>query len=272
MKKGFRLIVLLFLVVGISTNTVAAEGYIFSKTVYKIGNKHKDISILQSALKKDGVYTYNKITTYFGSITQKATKAFQKKYGLKVDGIIGKATLNQMMNLGLIDSQNLPISRSIYRKKTGAYLDWWSQVSKIIKRGDILCIKDFKTGKTFKVKRTFGTNHADCEALTKKDTAIMKEIWGGFSWERRPVLVYKENYVIAASMSNMPHAGVDSKPGGKIVSNRSGGYGKGYNYDMIKNNGMDGHVDLHFKNSKRHKDNKQDPQHQKSIKVAAGLK
>ena len=29
-----------------------------------------------------------------------------------------------------------------------------------------------------------------CEALTAKDTEIMKEIWGGFGWERRPVLVY----------------------------------------------------------------------------------
>lgn len=272
MKRIRKTLVLGVLIAGLGASPVAAQGYTFSQKVYKPTMKHSDIQILQSALKKDGVFTYGKTTTYYGTITKKAVEAFQKKYGLTVDGIIGRQTISKMQSLGLVDGQVETVSRGESRRNTGEYLDWWSQVSnKIIRRGDALLIKDVQTGKTFKVKMTAGTNHADCEALTKDDTVTMKEIWGGFSWTRRPVLVYKDNHVIAASMSNMPHAGVDSKPAGQTVSNRSGGFGTGYNYDTIKGNGMDGHVDLHFKNSKRHKDNRPDPQHQQAVKKAAGM-
>lgn len=43
------------------------------------------------------------------------------------------------------------------------------------------------------------------------------------------------------------------------------------NLDYIKGNGMDGHIDIHFAGSKRHKDGQIDPDHQKCIKIAAGL-
>jgi len=49
-------------------------------------------------------------------------------------------------------------------------------------KGSTFEVVDFYTGKSFFVKRTGGSNHADCETLTVKDTNIMKEIWGGFSW------------------------------------------------------------------------------------------
>ncbi|TCO74595.1 peptidoglycan-binding domain-containing protein [Marinisporobacter balticus] len=254
---------------------IKPTNYTFSKNVYKLGMNHSDMKVLQDVLKKDGVFKNNHTTTYFGPITEKAVKTFQNKYGLKADGIIGKSTINKMKSLGFINGsiKASTTSRGTSQRNVGEYLDWSTQVSnKIINRGDILLIKDLKTGKTFKVKMAVGTNHADCEALNKQETAIMKEIWGGFSWERRPVLVYKDGRSIAASMTNMPHAGLDNKPNGQTVSNRSGGFGSGYNFDLIKGNGMDGHVDLHFKNSKRHKDNKKDPKHQQAVKKAAGIK
>ncbi len=135
-----------------------------------------------------------------------------------------------------------------------------------------MTVQDFETGLQFKVKYTAGSNHADVETLTHNDTNIMKKIWGGFSWERRPVLVFLNGRTIAASMTAMPHAGVEGKTAGQTVSGRSGGYGTGYNYDFVKGNGMSGHVDIHFKNSLRHKDNRQDSKHQSAIKKAAGLR
>lgn len=249
--------------------------YIFSKNAYKLGMNHRDIKVLQDVLKQDGVFKDNNTTTYFGPITKKAVKAFQNKYGLKADGVIGKSTIYKMKSLGFINGsiKVTATSRGATKRKVGEYLDWWTQVSnKIVNRGDVLLIEDLKTGKTFKVKMAVGTNHADCEAINKQETATMKQIWGGFSWERRPVLVYKDGRTIAASMTNMPHAGLDNKPNGQTVSNRSAGFGRGYNYDMVKGNGMDGHVDLHFKNSKRHKDNKKDPKHQQAVKKAAGIR
>ena len=60
-------------------------------------------------------------------------------------------------------------------------------------------VTDIKTGKSFMIKRTFGTNHADVETLTKEDTKVMKEIWGGYSWERRSVVVEVDGNLIAGS-------------------------------------------------------------------------
>ncbi|QAA32793.1 hypothetical protein [Clostridium manihotivorum] len=146
----------------------------------------------------------------------------------------------------------------------------WSQASGLIPRGSTIQVTDLSTGKTFSIKRTFGTNHLDGEASASSDTSTIKSIWGGFSWVRRPVIVNINGRKIAASMTAMPHAGVDSAPALATVSNRSDGYGKGENLDAVKNNGMDGVIDIHFLNSTRHKDNKTDPQHQAAILKAAG--
>jgi hypothetical protein len=130
-------------------------------------------------------------------------------------------------------------------------------------------VKDVYTGKTFKIKRTMGSNHADCEAVSKEDTAIIKSIWGGFNWNTRPVIVSVGGRRLAASMSSMPHAGIDSAPFAAIVNNRSEGYGRGENLDAVKGNGMNGHFDVHFLNSTRHKDGKEDSRHQAAIAVAS---
>jgi len=236
--------------------------------VYKKGLKDKEVEILQRALKADGVYNYHEFTPNFGTVTEEAVKAFQKKYGLTVDGVAGKSTLEKLRDLGLI---TYTVSRGTVNRGYGEYLEW-SQVKKMLKRNEtVMTVQDLETGIQFKVKYTAGSNHADVETLPKDDPEKMKKIWGGFSWTRRPVLVYLNGRVIAASMTAMPHAGVEEKPAGQTVSGRSGGYGKGYNYDFVKGNNMSGHVDIHFKDSRRHKDNKKDPEHQQAIKKAAGL-
>lgn len=157
-----------------------------------------------------------------------------------------------------------------YSSKYGELLDWWTEADKLIPRGSVMQIRDFYTGKTFNLKRTFGTNHADVEALTLQDTSIIKSIWGDFSWERRPVVVYLGGKSIAASLSAMPHAGLDSKPAEALIDNRSGNFGLGVNLDAVKNNGMDGVMDLHFLNSRTHGSNKIDSLHQAAIHIAAG--
>jgi hypothetical protein len=162
------------------------------------------------------------------------------------------------MNLKKIVSKN---------SKDVEVLDWWDEAQYKIPIDGVFEVEDFYTGKKFKVKRMGGTNHADIESLNIEDAKIMKDIWNGFSWERRPVLVNIDGKILAASMSNMPHAGRDDKPAMIWVKNRSDGYGDGTNYDTVKNNGMDGHVDLHFKNSTRHLDGKQDDKHQECIKI-----
>lgn len=129
----------------------------------------------------------------------------------------------------------------------------WSEASKVFPRGAVATIEDVYTGKTFKIKRTFGTNHADVEALTKADTAMIKEIWGGFTWERRPVIVHINGRRLAASLAGMPHAGSS--------------------LDGVPNNGMSGVIDLHFRGSRKHAEGNitatPDPLHQNAISIAA---
>lgn len=152
----------------------------------------------------------------------------------------------------------------------------WGSASKILARGSVATIEDVYTGKRFEIKRTFGTNHADVEALTAADTAVMKQIWGGFTWERRPVIVHIDGRRLAASMAGMPHAGKDSAPNLSYTWGRSDGYGFGQNLDAVKGNAMGGVCDLHFRGSTKHKDGKisatPDPKHQAAISVAAKYK
>ncbi|MDP4090297.1 MAG: hypothetical protein Q8930_13625 [Bacillota bacterium] len=154
-------------------------------------------------------------------------------------------------------------------KKKVEMLDWWKSARDVFPIGSVVTVKDVYTGKTFKIKRTMGANHADCEALTLEDTKIIKSIWGGFSWDVRPVHIYINGRILAASMAGQPHAGVDSAPAYAVVDNRSEGYGRGENLDTIKGNGMDGHFDVHFLNSTHHFDGKLDSRHQAAVKVAS---
>ncbi|WP_461613288.1 hypothetical protein [Clostridium sp. Marseille-QA1073] len=155
-------------------------------------------------------------------------------------------------------------------------LDWWGEAQYLYPIGSVAEIEDIYTGKTFKMKRTFGTNHADVEALTSNDTEVIKSIWGGFSWERRPIVVKINGRRIAASMAGMPHAGNDAYPALSQAPDLSDGYGTGQNLDVVKDNNMDGVCDIHFLNSTRHKDGSveavSDPEHQKNIEIASKSK
>ncbi|SHJ69766.1 peptidoglycan-binding domain-containing protein [Paramaledivibacter caminithermalis] len=255
---------------GLVTHNIGVTGIIGNLTLpkYEKGMSHPEVKIIQKVLKQCGTFNEDAFTTYFGPVTEDAVKDFQSKYGLDVDGVVGTGTLQKMKSLGLI---NFIVSRGSVKRGAGEYLDWKNVKKLLVRNKTILTVKDLKTSLSFKVKVTAGSNHADVEPVSKNDTKVIKKVWGGFSWERRPVLVYLNNRTIAASMTAMPHAGVEGKPAGKYVSGRSGGYGYGYNYDFVKGNGISGHLDIHFKNSRRHKDNRKDSKHQACVKIAAGL-
>ncbi|MHC1685718.1 MAG: hypothetical protein AB6733_22790 [Clostridiaceae bacterium] len=166
-----------------------------------------------------------------------------------------------------------------YRKvvnKTVEVLDWWSEVKAIFPREGIATVTDVYSGIQFNIVRTMGDNHADCETLTIEDTQKMKEVFGGFNWQKRPVIISVNGRNVAASMAGMPHAGSDAAPAFASTSNRSDGYGSGENLDVIKGNDMDGHFDVHFLNSRRHGDGRitdtVDETHQQNIRIASGYK
>ncbi len=123
----------------------------------------------------------------------------------------------------------------------------WDQVNNIMPKYTIFTIIDVETGLTFKVQRRAGSQHADVQPLTQKDTKIMKKIYNGkWSWNRRAILVLVEDQLLAASMHGMPHGAGALK------------------------NGFPGHFCVHFWESTTHKRDKMDPAHQLMILKAAG--
>lgn len=244
----------------------------FAAALVKKGSKGSDVKMIQTTLKELGYFTYPKVTGYYGSVTVEAVKRFQRDNGIASDGIVGKVTMGKLSGgteqktaRTLMATAEIAAVTTI----TGGALDWYKDVKDIWKRGEDAVVTDITTGKSFHVKRTYGSNHADVEPLTKADTQIIKDIWGGFSWERRAVTVEIGNYILAASMTSMPHAGKDSAPANKYISRRSEGYGWGVNLDAVKNNGANGVMDIHFKNSKTHTTNRTLKSQQDMVKKAA---
>lgn len=253
------------------------------KGIYKPGSQSKDVYWIQKALIQLGLLEIDKPTDYYGTMTQEAVKAFQKRFQLEADGIAGEAVLAKLSETGHLllsepetsasgASTGAVFSRGVGERRVGEYVSWYD-IQGQLKRGEtVLTLEDFKTGATYQVKVTYGGVHADVEPLTKADSETIKKLWGGaFSWERRAILVHFNNRVIAASMNGMPHAGVETQPEGKYISGRSAGYGYGYNFDAVKNNGVSGHFCLHFKDSKLHSSRTVDAKHQAMIKLAAGV-
>ena len=107
----------------------------------------------------------------------------------------------------------------------------------------------------------------DVETIDKEATKSLRSVYKDReNWKHRPVLVVMEDgRVYAASSFVLDHAGRDDKPFLKVVDDRSRGYGRGENYDKIKNNGMDGHICIHVRGSKNHFDGKESQKHQSNI-------
>lgn len=242
---------------------------ILHATVYKPELTYMDLPVLQAALHSEGLYQGS-----FGSLYDQKTRdsvtAFQMKYGLAADGVVGKGTLDKLNALKYVSLNQVVVSRGA-GKRTGIPINWYDIKPMLSAGKTVLTVEDFRTGTTFNVQVSYcATVHADIETLTQQDTETVRKLWGGFSWDRRPVLIHFNGEVYAASMNGLPHAGLDSQPEGATVGGRSGGFGSGYNFDDVKGNGIDGHFCLHFVDSRTHGGNKIDEKHQVNIRIAAG--
>ena len=71
----------------------------FTKTL-KFGTKDAEVTTLQTILKGDAtIYPEGLVTGYFGSLTEKAVKAFQTKYVIDPVGIVGPITRAKLNSL-----------------------------------------------------------------------------------------------------------------------------------------------------------------------------
>ena len=195
------------------------------------GNSGKNVLALQQALKIKGFYKAP-IDSKYGDLTVAAVKAFQKSKGLTQDGKAGNDTIKALFGK----------NASNYTYVTER-LDWFSKGVNVFTGSCVYTIKDVNTGKTFRARRRFGSNHLDSEPLTASDTAVLKSLYGGeWSWNRRAILVLYNGHVYAASMNGMPHGTC-----------------------AITNNNFDGHFCIHFYNSRTHGTNRVDEAHQNCV-------
>ncbi|MFP4698255.1 MAG: LysM peptidoglycan-binding domain-containing protein [Eubacteriales bacterium] len=173
-------------------------------------------------------------------------------YGIPVEEVLEANNLSRNSSLTLGQTLKIPVHhipvKEAVSEQHGELLDWWTEARYVFATNDTATVTDFETGRTFNIKRTTGANHADSETLTARDTEVARDIWGGYSWQTRPVIINVDGRNLAASMSFMPH-----------------------DVEYIDGNNISGHFDVHFLNSTRHKDGEIDLNHQEDIKIAAGV-
>jgi hypothetical protein len=115
-----------------------------------------------------------------------------------------------------------------YTGTTTVELVDWTTARDIVQNGEDIQVVDVRTGVVFFIRSFSIGGHADVEPITREDTdAILYSRNGVWAWAPRPVWVTIGERTFAASLNGMPHGG-----------------------GMIHNNGMNGHLCLHFNNTR----------------------
>lgn len=169
-------------------------------------------------------------------------------YAVDEDGSVLDVTRRVKLPVSDKRRRELLATRDKLRQRHYGALLPWSEANTQLPRMAKYDLTDVETGLTFRVQRRAGSSHADMQPLTKQDSAIMKQAFGGkWSWDRRAVIVRYEDRLYAASMNGKPHGG-----------------------DGIPGNEFNGHFCVHYAGSKTHGKKNLDLAHQAMVHKAAG--
>lgn len=80
----------------------------FGDQTLRQGMDHPDVVALQEVLKEKGYFTHHTATGYFGEITLKAVRDFQRDHQLQTDGIVGPLTFNKLNQTQAVKSAVSP--------------------------------------------------------------------------------------------------------------------------------------------------------------------
>ena len=203
------------------------------RTLYK-GSKGDDVSRMQQRL-ADLKYNVT-VTGIYDTATYNAVLAFQRRNYLTPDGIAGKQTQSKIYSDGCVTGDTtIPEEDGSLEGLTGngggpsstsqvKWLMWYDDVKPALKNGQVIRVYEPTTNSSYNVWVYARGKHLDCEPYTSEDAAILRAIWGGNSWNEKPVYVLLPNgtWCIASTFS-MPHQ-----------------------QNPIKDNNFDGHVCIHF--------------------------
>ncbi|MCL1786685.1 MAG: SH3 domain-containing protein [Defluviitaleaceae bacterium] len=122
----------------------------------------------------------------------------------------------------------------------------WSVVRNILPKNTPIDAIDVRTGRSFQLVSFSHGNHADVIPATREDTDTLRQVFGGWTWTPRPIVIFVGDRAIAASINGMPHGGTPNS-----------------------SNGMNGHICMHFVGSRTHNGNRShERDHQNAIREA----
>ncbi len=233
--------------------TSAPDDKYVKYSTLRLGSSGDAVRRMQEALVKKGFLAASQVTGHFLSSTKSAVIRFQAANNLVQDGLAGQKTLATLYGTPIYDTSG--VDTKLYPVEKS---DWYKGIiQRTWLKGKVAVITDVKTGLSFNAKRWSGGAHADVEPLNASDTAVMCKIYGVSSaqeiedrnmYQRRALWVTVGGHSFAASMYGVPH----NYPAG----------------DTLPNNNYRGQFCVHFTNSKTHRTERVDPDHQKAIQYA----
>ena len=231
-----------------------------SYSTLQLGSTGTAVVNLQNRLVALGYLNAINVTGVYDTTTRDAVLGYQRNNGLTADGIAGSSTQHKLFGTAETGTNTASTGSivggvTLYKPEL---IDWnTGGIQNIFYKGCTAVLTDVRTGISFQVRRWSGGDHADVEPLTAADTAAMCRVYGVSSaqeisdknlYQRHPVLVTLNGHSYAASMYGVPH----NYPDG----------------DTIPNNNFNGQFCIHFVNSRVHRTNKVDSDHQRAIMYA----
>jgi len=126
------------------------------------------------------------------------------------------------------DTDEMSVPELVHAGEIVVELIDWTTARGVVQKGEDMQVVDVHTGITFYMRSFSIGGHADVEPVTIEDTdAILESRNGIWSWTPRPVWVTVGGRTFAAALNGMPHSG-----------------------STIDDNGMNGHLCLHFNNTR----------------------
>lgn len=207
----------------------AASAAVSGGDALHIGSSGKAVKSVQQSLIALG-YLKGSADGIYGTKTYKAVQAFQKDYNLTADGMVGQATLAKLETAAKqkgVTTAGSTVSGTAFKRPSASevrYADWYNETRAQCKLMPDAIIYDYATGLYYNVHMFSFGKHCDAEPLTASDTQTMYQIMGKDQWT--------------------PHAVWVILSDGKVYMAST--HSHGHEVDTIADNGITGHICIHF--------------------------
>ncbi len=202
MKKSRFFLLFLLIVLLVPMGAGAA---ILDELPLEKGATGQGVVMLQQRLIDLG-YLHFRPTGSYGDMTKSAVASFQARNGISSTGVFGENTFSKLYSRGLARTAGNPgIPRVIgpggQGKPEPGELAAWQEVNSVFAVGQTATVMDYKTQKTFQVRRTGGENHVNAVFVGADGEQVFLSCFGGsYTWEKRPAIVEVGGRRFAASV------------------------------------------------------------------------